>query len=183
MVLGWHTETGQPTLAVLGSGQPTLQHQEVRGPSTGTDRKSASAAMEEDNLGSHHEVKHQEKKMCVQTHRLHPDAPGARDARDAPWQRTYCSQPKTHRQCEFGRSSPRHHAPGRRSPRHLLTGRSVVGHFRSRRMVSGHFPSGHTESGHFPSGRSRVRVFSYWMQPCQGIFLLDAAVSGQMASG
>jgi hypothetical protein len=26
------------------------------------------------------------------------------------------------------------------------------------------------------------RVFSYWTQPCQGIFLRDAAVSGQMAS-
>jgi len=29
----------------------------------------------------------------------------------------------------------------------------------------------------------RVRAFSFWTQPCQGIFLLDAAVSGQMASG
>ena len=29
----------------------------------------------------------------------------------------------------------------------------------------------------------RVRAFSFWKQPCQGIFLLDAAVSGQMASG
>jgi len=29
----------------------------------------------------------------------------------------------------------------------------------------------------------RVRPFSFWTQPCQGIFLLDAAVSGQMASG
>jgi len=48
--------------------------------------------------------------------------------------------------------------------------------------VSGHFPSGRTVSGHFPSGRSRVRAFSFWMQPCQGIFLLDTAVSGQMAS-
>jgi len=41
--------------------------------------------------------------------------------------------------------------------------------------------------------RERVRAFSFWMQPCQGIsywtqpcqgiFFLDAAVSGQMASG
>ena len=29
----------------------------------------------------------------------------------------------------------------------------------------------------------RVRAFSFWTQLCQGIFLLDAAVSGQMASG
>jgi len=121
--------------------------------------------------------------MCVRTHRLRPDAPGTRDALDAPWQRTYCSQRKTHRQCEFGRSSQQHHARGHSLPGHLLTGRSVAGHFRSGRMVSGHFPSGRTVSGHFPSGRSRVRAFSFWTQPCQGIFLLDAAVSGQMASG
>ena len=38
-------------------------------------------------------------------------------------------------------------------------------------------------SGHFPSECSRVRAFSFWTQPCQGIFLLDAAVSGQIASG
>jgi len=127
--------------------------------------------------------------MCVRTHRLRPDTPGTRDALDAPWQRTYRSERKTHRQCEFGRSSPRHHAPGCSSPRHLLTGRSVVGHFRtgctvsghfpSGRTVSGHFPSGCTVSGHFPSGCSRVRAFSFWMQPCQGIFLLDAALSGR----
>jgi len=49
--------------------------------------------------------------------------------------------------------------------------------------VAGRFCSGRTVSGHFPSGRSRVRAFSFWTQPCQGIFLLDAAVSGQMASG
>ena len=47
---------------------------------------------------------HIRKKMCVQTHRLHPDAPGARDALDAPSQRTYRSQRKAHRQCEFGHS-------------------------------------------------------------------------------
>jgi len=131
--------------------------------------------------------------MCVRTHRLHPDAPGAWDALDAPWQRTYRSQRKTHRQCEFGRSSPRYHTPGRSSPRHLLTGWSVAGHFRSGRTVSGHFPSGRTVSGHFPSGRtvsghfpsghSRVRAFFFWTQPCQGIFLLDAAVSGHFPSG
>jgi len=121
--------------------------------------------------------------MCFWTHRLHPDAPGTRDALDAPWQGTYRSQCETHRQCEYRRSSPRQHAPGRSSPRHLLTGQSVAGHFRSRRTVSGHFLSVRTVSEHFPSGRSRVRVFSFWTQPCQGIFLLDAAVSGQMASG
>jgi len=38
----------------LGSGQPTLQHQETAGPSTCTDRESASGAAEEDNLGGHH---------------------------------------------------------------------------------------------------------------------------------
>ena len=111
--------------------------------------------------------------MCVRTHRLRPDAPGARDALDAPRQRTYRSQRKTHRQCEFRCSSPRHRMSGRRSPWHLLTGQSVAGYF----------PSGRTVSGHFPSGRSRVRAFSFWTQPCQSIFLLGAAVSGQMASG
>ena len=121
--------------------------------------------------------------MCVRTHRQRPDAPGARDALDAPWQCTYRSERKTHRQCEFGRSSPRHHAPGCSSPRHLLTGRSVAWHFRSGRTVSGHFPSGRTVSEHFPSGRSRVRAFTFWTQPCQGIFLLDAAVSGYFPSG
>jgi len=49
--------------------------------------------------------------------------------------------------------------------------------------VAGHFRSGCTVSGHFRSRRSRVRAFSFWTQPCQGIFLLDAAVSGQMAFG
>jgi len=28
-----------------------------------------------------------------------------------------------------------------------------------------------------------VRAFSFWAQPCQGIFLLDAAVSGHFPSG
>jgi len=59
-VLGRHTETGQPTLAGLGSGQPTLPHQKVPGPSTGADQESASAAAEEDNLGGHHKDKQSE---------------------------------------------------------------------------------------------------------------------------
>jgi len=54
-VLGRHTETGQPAALGLGSGQPTLRHQEVPGPSTSADRESASAVAEEDNLGGHHE--------------------------------------------------------------------------------------------------------------------------------
>jgi len=29
----------------------------------------------------------------------------------------------------------------------------------------------------------RVRAFSFWTQPCQGIFLLDAAMSGHFPSG
>jgi len=106
------------------------------------------------------------KKMCIRTHRLHPDAPGARDAPDAPWQRTYRSQRKTHRQCEFGRCSPRHHVSGNSSSRHLFTGQSVAGHFRSRRTVSGHFASERMVSGNFPSGHSHVRAFSFWTQPC-----------------
>jgi len=94
-------------------------------------------------------------KVDIRKKNLRPDAPGARDALDAPCQCTYRSQRKTHRQCEFGRSSPRHRVSGCRSPRHLLTGRSVA--------------------GHFPSGRSRVRAFSFWTEPYQGIFLLDAS--------
>jgi len=49
--------------------------------------------------------------------------------------------------------------------------------------VSGHFLLDAAVSRHFPSGRSRVRAFSFWMQPCQCIFFLDTAVSGQTASG
>jgi len=49
--------------------------------------------------------------------------------------------------------------------------------------VAGYFPSGRTVLGHFPSGCSCVTASSFWTQLCQGIFLLDAAVSGQMASG
>jgi len=130
--------------------------------------------------------------MCVRTHRLRPDAPGDRDALDAPWQRTYRSQRKTHRQFEFRRSSPWHHVTRCSSPRHLLTGWSVVGHFRSGRTVSGHFPSGRTVSGHFPSGRtvsghfpsgrSRVRAFSFWTQPCQGKWHPDDACHGTVVT-
>jgi len=54
MVLGWHPKTGQPILSGFSSGQPTLQHQKVPVPSTGTDWESASATVEEDNLGGHH---------------------------------------------------------------------------------------------------------------------------------
>jgi len=113
------------------------------------------------------------KKICVWTHRLRPDAPGTQDALDAPCQCIYRSQRKTHRQREFGRSSPQHRASECRSPRHLLTGQSVAGHF----------PSGCTVSGHFHSGRSHVRAFSFWTQPCQGISLLNTAVSGHFPSG
>jgi hypothetical protein len=49
MVLGRHTETGQPTRLVLGSGRPTLQHRKDPGPSTGLDRERANAAAEKDN--------------------------------------------------------------------------------------------------------------------------------------
>jgi hypothetical protein len=47
MVLGLHTETGQPTLS--GSGRPTLQHRKDPGPSTGLDRERANAATEKYN--------------------------------------------------------------------------------------------------------------------------------------
>jgi len=144
------------------------------------------------------------KEICVQTHRLRPDAPGARDALDAPWQGTYRSQRETQRQCEFGRSTPWHrafgcrmpgrHASGCSSPWHLLTGRSVSGYFPSGRSrvrafsfwtqpCQGIFLLDAAVSGHFPSGHSRVRAFSFWMQLCQSIFLLGTTVSGQMASG
>jgi len=45
-----------------------------------------------------------------------------------------------------------------------------------------HLPTRQSVSGHFPSIHSCIRVFSFWMQLCQGVFLLDPAVSGQMAS-
>ena len=144
------------------------------------------------------------KKICVQTHRLRPDAPGPRDALDTPCHCTYHSQLKTYRQCQFRHSLLWHRVSGCRSTQHLLTGRSVAEHFPSRRNASGHFPSGYScirvfsfctqpcqgisllhaaMSGHFPSGCSRVRAFSFRTQPCQGIFLLDAPVSGHFPSG
>jgi len=112
------------------------------------------------------------KKISIRMHRQRPDAPGARDALDAPCQCTYCSQRETHRQCEFRHSSPRHRASGRRSPRHLLTGRSVAGHFPSRRTVRAFSFWTHGVRA-FSFWMHRVRAFSFWMQSCQGIFLLD----------
>jgi len=88
------------------------------------------------------------KKICVRTCRLRPDAPGAREALDAPWQGTYRSQRETHRLCEFGRSSPWHRAFGRRMP-----GRRASGH-----SSPWHLLTGRSVSGHFSSGRSRVRA-------------------------
>jgi len=117
------------------------------------------------------------KKFCVQTHRLHPDAPGGRDALDAPWQGPYRSQCETHRQCEFGRSTPWYHAfgrcmPGRHAsgrswPRHRVSGRSWHGICLPDGACQGIFFLDAPVSGHFLLDRA-----------CQGIFLLDAAVSG-----
>jgi len=67
-------------------------------------------------------------------------------------------------------------------PWHRAFGRRMPGHRASRCSSRWHLLTGQSVSGHFPSGRSHVRAFSFWMQPCQGIFLLGAAVSGQMAS-
>ena len=111
--------------------------------------------------------------ITIRKKNLCPDAPGAEDALDAPWQGTYRSQRETHRQCEFGRSTPFHRAFGRRMPGRRASGRSSPWHLLTGRSVS----------GYFPSGRSRVRAFSFWTQPCQGIFLLGAAVSGHFPSG
>jgi len=111
--------------------------------------------------------------ICIRKKNLCPDAPGTQDALDAPWQRTYCSQREMHRQCEFGRSTPWHRTFGRRMPGHHASGCSSPWHLLT----------GWSVSGHFPSGRSRVRAFSLWTQPCQGIFLLDAAVSEHFPSG
>jgi len=119
------------------------------------------------------------KKICVQTHRQRPEAPGARDALDAPCQRTYRSQRETHRQCEFGRSSPRHRASGRRSPRHLLTterGRAFS--FWTHRVRAFSFWTHRVRA--FSFWTHRFRAFSFWTQPCQGISLLD--VSGRRMS-
>jgi len=113
------------------------------------------------------------KKICIWMHRLRPDAPGAWYALDAPWQGTYRSQRKTHRQCEFGRSTPWPCAFGRCMPGCRASGCSSLWHLLT----------GQSVSGHFPSGRSHVRAFSFWTQPCQGIFLLDAAMSGHFPSG
>jgi len=98
-----------------------------------------------------------------------------------------------HRQCEFGHSTPWHRAFGRRmlgrcasrrsTPWYRAFGRRMPGHRGSRRSSPWHLLTGWSVSGHFPSGHSRVRVFSFWTQPCQSIFLRGAAVSGQMASG
>jgi len=102
---------------------------------------------------------------------LRPDAPGAQDALDAPWQGTYHSQRETHRRCEFGCSTPWHRAFGRRMPGRRASGRSMPWHraFRHHmpgRRVSGrsspwHLLTGRSMSGHFPSGRSRVRAFFF----------------------
>jgi len=97
------------------------------------------------------------KKICVQTHRLCPDAPGTRDALDARWQGTCRSQRETHRQCQFGRSMPWHHAFGRRMP--------------------GHHASGRSSPRHQVSGRGSHGI-CLWDGACQGIFFLDAALSG-----
>ena len=83
------------------------------------------------------------------------------------------SQRETHRQCEFGRSTPFHRAFARR-----MLGRSASGH-----SSPWHLLTGRRMSGQFPSGRSRVRAFSFGTQPCQGIFLLDAAMSDHFPSG
>jgi len=143
------------------------------------------------------------KKMCVRTHRLRPDAPGAWGALDATWQGTYHSQRETHRQCEFGRSTPWHRVFGRRIPGRRASDTARRGTVHSDAVYQGTvrpdaarhgiclldgacqgiFLLDAAVSGHFPSGRSRVRAFSFWTQPCQSIFLLGAAVSGQMVSG
>jgi len=106
--------------------------------------------------------------LCIRKKDLRPDIPGARDALDAPWQGTYGSQRETHRQCEFGRSSPWHRAFGHRMPGHRASGRSSPWHLLTRRSVSGYFPSGH----------SHVRAFSFWTQLCQGKWHPDDACHG-----
>jgi len=90
----------------------------------------------------------------------------------ASWQGTYHFQCKTHRQCEFGRSTPWHRALG-----HCMPGCHA-----SRRSSPQYLPTRWCVSGHFLSRRSCVRVFLLWTQPCQGIFLLDGVVSWQMVS-
>ena len=99
---------------------------------------------------------------------LCPDAPGAQDALDAPWQGTDGSQHKTHRQYEFGRSTPWHREFRCRMPAHRASGLSSPWHLLTRQSVS----------GHFPSGRSHVRACSFWTQPCQGIWRPDDVCHG-----
>ena len=119
---------------------------------------------------------------------LRPDAPGAQDALDAPWQGTYHSQRETHRQCKFGRSTPWHRVFGRRIPGRRASDTARRGTVHSDavyqgtvrpdaarhgiclpdRACQGIFLLDAAVSGHFPSGRSRVRAFSFWTQPCQG---------------
>ena len=101
-------------------------------------------------------------------HRLRLGTPGAQDALDTPWQGTYCSQHETHRQCEFGGSTPWHSAfghrmPGRRasrhsSPQHCASGHSWHGICLPDGARQGIFLLDAAVSGHFPSGRSRVRA-------------------------
>jgi len=107
------------------------------------------------------------KKIYVRTHRRHLDAPGARDALDAPWQGTYRSQCETHRQCEFGRSTPWHHAFRRRMPGRRASGRSWHGICLPDSVCQGIFFLDAAVSGYFLLDGA-----------CQGIFLLDAAMSG-----
>ena len=117
------------------------------------------------------------KVLYIRKKNLHPDAPGAGDALDAPWQGTYCSQCETYRQCEFGRSTPWHcvfgrpmsgrHVSGRSSPWHRASGRSWHGICLPDGTCQGNFFLDAAVSGHFLLDGV-----------CQGIFLLDAAVSG-----
>jgi len=101
------------------------------------------------------------KKICVRTHRLRPDAPGALDALDATWQRTYPSQRKTHRQCEYGRSSPGHRAFGRSLPGHRAFGRSLPGRRASGRSSVGQSASGRSWHGiYLPDGA--WQGISFW---------------------
>jgi hypothetical protein len=55
---------------------------------------------------------------------------------------------------------------------HCASGYSLPGHLRSDAVATAY--AYWTRSG---------SAFCFWTQPCQGIFLLDAAVSGEIASG
>jgi len=192
MILGWHTETGQPTLAVLGLGQPTLRHQEVRGPGTGTDRKSASAAMEEDNLGSHHEVKHQEKKCasrptgCILMHQVlgtlwtHPGS--AHTAPNAKRTGNVNSDAARH-----GTMHPEADRHGICLPDGAWQGIFVLDAwcqhiFFLDTPCQGIFIVDAAVSGYFPSGCSRVRAFSFWTQLYQGKWHPDDAYHGTVVT-